>query len=102
MWKKFPDSFFIGTVSGAVTLALFYFLLASVRSWLCNLYGNPYLLLAPRVQLFSIFLNILLFRFVMVKTDKEKSGKGMLLSTVGISFIYFLYYFKFHHSIIGS
>ncbi len=102
MWKKLPDSFIIGIVIGALSLVLFYMIFASIRSLLTDYYGDPYMLGAPRVQLFSIFLNVVCFRFVMVKTDKEKFGKGLLFITILASFVYFYYFLKFHQSLIGS
>jgi hypothetical protein len=102
MWKKIPDSLPVGFVSGIVSLCLFYFLLSSIKMLVINYYENYYLFQAPKVHLFSIFLNVLLFRFVIVKTDKEKLGKGILLATVSFSFVYFYYFLKFHQSIIGS
>jgi hypothetical protein len=100
MWKKLPDSFLLGTVSGIVTLGLFYILVAYVRILVVNHYQNPYLFMAPKAQLFAIFLNILLFRFVMISLDKEKFGRGILLATVSLSFLYFYFYFRYHQSII--
>jgi len=102
MLKKLPDSFLLGMVSGMVTLGLFYFVFTYFRSLLVDHYGNPYLLAAPRIQLFAIFLNILLFRFLVLTLDKEKLGRGLLMITILLSFIYFFYYFKYHHSLIGS
>jgi len=100
--KKIPDSFLLGLVSGVATLSLFYLVFAWLRKLAVNYYGNPYMLAAPKVQLFAIFLNVLLFRFFVITLDKEKFGKGVLMVTVIISLIYFFYYFKYHLSLIGS
>jgi hypothetical protein len=102
MLKKLPDSFLLGMVSGLASLSLFYFALSGIRSLLVDHYGNPYMLAAPKVQLFSIFLNVLCFRFIVVKTDKDKFGRGLLLVTILFSFVYFYYFLRYHHSIIGS
>src|SRR5207253_885626 len=102
MLKKLPDSFFLGTISGIVTLSLFYFVFAYLRSLVTAHFGNPYMLAAPKVQLFAIFLNVLVFRFLVITLDKEKLGRGLLLVTILISFVYFFYYFKYHQSLIGS
>jgi hypothetical protein len=101
MWKKLPDSFLIGIFSGLISLSLFYLLFVYVRMLIVNYYQDPYMLRAPKVHLFAIFLNILVFRFVMVKTDKENFGKGILLATVIPALVYFFCYFKFHQSLIG-
>ncbi len=101
MWKKLPDSLLLGIFSGLISLSLFYTVLAYVRIFVVNFYQDPYMFMAPKVHLFAIFLNVLIVRFLLVKTDKENLGKGILLATVIISFVYFFYYFKYHHSLIG-
>jgi hypothetical protein len=101
MWKKVPDSFLLGIFSGLISLSLFYIVLAYIRTFLVNQYQNPYLLVAPKVHLFAIFLNVLVFRFLIVKADKENLAKGILLSTVVTALIYFFYFFKYHQSLIG-
>ena len=60
------------------------------------------MLMAPKTHLFAIFLNILIFRYFVVKTDKEQFGKGILLVTVILSLVYFFYFFKYHQSLIGE
>jgi hypothetical protein len=102
MLKKLPDSFLLGLVSGLASLGLFYFALSGIRAVIIDHYENPYLFAAPRVQLFSVFLNVLCFRFIVVKTDKDKFGRGLLLVTIILSFTYFFYFLRYHHSIIGS
>lgn len=102
MWKKLPDSYLLGFVSGMLSLFLFYIAIASVRQLAVNHYQNEYVFMAPKVQLFAIFLNVLLFRFAVVSFDKEKFGKGILLVTVLASFVYFFFYFRYHHSMIMS
>lgn len=102
MWKKIPDSYPLGVVSGMVSLFLFYIAIASIRQLAVNYYGNEFLFLAPKAQLFAIFLNVLFFRFAVISFEKEKFGKGVLLITVLATFVYFFLYFRYHHSVIGS
>jgi len=101
MWKKLPDSFALGIFFGLVSLALFYIVLAYIRIFIVSYYQNAYLFMAPRVHLFAIFLNILVFRFFIIKKDMENFGKGILLATVIPTLVYFFCYFKYHHSLIG-
>ena len=101
MWKKFPDSLLIGIVSGCLSLSVFYCLFAFIRILIVSYYQNTYLFKAPKVAKFAIFLNVVFFRFVIVKGEKEEFGKGILLATVGVSFIYFYYFFRFHQPIFG-
>ena len=101
MWKKLPDSLFLGIFSGFISLSLFYFLVSLIRLLVIDYYQNTFMFQAPKAHLFSIFLNVVVFRFVIVKTDKENFGKGILLATILASFVYFYCFFRFHRSIIG-
>src|SRR6185369_2832881 len=97
MWKRLPDSLLVGVFSGFISLSLFYLFFTLIKTAIIDYYQDPYMFQAPKVHLFSILMNDLLFRFIMVKTDKEKLGKGILLATVVVSFVYFYYFLRFHH-----
>ena len=99
MWKKLPDSLWLGIFSGFISLILFYLGFDRLRFLI---HGPAQMFQPPRVHLFAIFMNVLMFRFIVVKTDKENFGRGILLATVIVSFIYFYYFFRYHHSLIGS
>jgi len=101
MLRKFPDSFWFGLAFGVASLGAFYFLLTFIRQLISEYYGNPYMFGSPRVQMFSIFLNILGFRFVIVKLGREKTGRGILFATILASFVYFYFFFRYHNSITG-
>ena len=91
----------LGIICGFFSLSLFYCLVASIRLIVVNYYQNSYLFQSPKVFLFSIFFNVVLFRFVMVKGEKEGFAKGILLATVGVSFIYFFYFLRYHQPVFG-
>src|SRR5262245_48603827 len=100
MWKKLPeDSFVLGLAVGMATLFTSYVLFRWLRLALVNHYGNPYFFPAPRIQLLAILLNVILFRYIMVKVRKEKTGKGILLSTVVLSFAYFYMFLRHNYQL---
>jgi len=96
MFKKIPDTFFVGIMTGIVTLFLSYFVVRAVRILLVNHFDNEYLMAAPRVQLYSIVINVIIFRFMVIKFERENTGKGILFSTVILALIYFFLYTKFN------
>jgi hypothetical protein len=100
MWKKIPDSIILGTISGFLSLSIFYIAFSYLRLLIVFYSSNPYILQPPRVQLFTIFTNVVLFRIVILNFDKEKFGKGILLATLLASFVYFFFLLKYHRSII--
>ena len=101
MWKKLPDSLLPGIFGGCISLSLFYCLVASIRLIVVNYYQNSYLFQSPKVFLFSLFLNVVLFRFVLINGEKENIAKGILLATFGVSIVYFYYFFRYHNPIFG-
>src|SRR5438093_1249048 len=100
MLKKIPDSFGFGLFLGVITLSLSYLFVRGFRILLVNHYGNQYLMAPPRVQLYSIVINIVIFRFIMVKYDRENTGKGILFSTVILALVYFFLYFRYNFQTI--
>src|SRR5437588_3394250 len=94
--QKLPDNFFFGIITAIVCLALSYFLLYSLRFAIVSHYGNPFVFAEPRIQLISILINVIVFRFVMVNIKKEKTGRGILFTTVILTFIYFFLYSRYN------
>lgn len=92
--KKIKNSFVFGLVSGLVSLAIFYFMFSWIRTWISNYVDNPYLFRPPVVQLLTLLVNIILFRFLMINFNKEKTGKGFLFITVISALIYFFIFFR--------
>lgn len=97
-WKKIPeDAFFPGVILGALLLAVSYGIFSLLRSVGVAYYADPYFFPAPRVQLFCIVVNVVAFRFLVVRFNREQTGKGLLMITVIAAFSYFYYYYKIHH-----
>ena len=97
--SKVKDSFVLGLFSGAGLLTGTYFLFEYIRSTIADACGNPYMFQAPRVQLCSLLVNILAFRFLLVNYDREKTAKGILFISVMSALTYFYYFYRFlHHS----
>jgi hypothetical protein len=94
--KKLPDNFWFGMLTGLLCLGISYFLIYSLRLVVVNYNGNPYSFAEPRVQLIAILINVILFRFMMVTFQKEKTGRGILFTTVLLTFIYFFLYSRYH------
>lgn len=88
------DSFLLGIISGAILLAIFFFMFSGLRHFLINYSGNSTVLKPPAVQMISIAANIVVFRFLMINLQKEKTGKGLLFITVLSALSYFYYYFR--------
>lgn len=90
--KWIKDSFVIGLLSGLFSLIVVYFLLAWFQSVLINYFDNPYLLRPPALQFITLLINIIFFRVLIINFEKEKMGKGFLISVVTITLVY-LYIF---------
>ena len=82
-------------LTGVLCLGVSYFLLYSLRLLMVKYNGNPYSFAEPRVQLVSVLINVILFRFMMVTFQKEKTGRGVLFITVILTFLYFFLYSRY-------
>jgi hypothetical protein len=85
------DNFFFGiflsiTLTGLTYLTL-HFLTKSGG------YHNLPLLQTSTVQLLAIVVNIIPFRYYMIKLKFDKTGRGIFLISFILSFIYIFYYF---------
>ncbi|MCC7232705.1 MAG: hypothetical protein IT242_07155 [Bacteroidia bacterium] len=88
---RIHDTLWTGTLIGIICLLGFFVLFTGIRYLLIRYFENPYILLPPRIHLFTIGANVLLFRFLMLKWNREKTGKGVLLVTLIAAIIcYFL------------
>lgn len=92
--NRLNDSFVTGLFIGGGTLVLFYLLVNLFRLLLIKLTGDNYLLKPPTVQLYSVGLNVLLFRWFMINLEKENIAKGILFVTVTCVLVYFIVYYK--------
>lgn len=96
--SRIKDSFPAGLIAGAIVLVVVYLVINFIRLQLIDYTNNPYIFKPPAVQLFCLIPNILLFRWVMINLEKEKTGKGILFVTVFTTFVYFLVFYRFIHN----
>ena len=73
------DNLFIGLIYGLVSIALFYGIAIGANEIYFRYY-QYYLLQPPKLQIVVLALNLILFRFVMLRWKKFEMGKGMLLT----------------------
>jgi len=91
------DGFFKGLLAGVVAIPIVVLVLQGAVDLLAELSGRADLLLAPRVQLFSLAVLVILCRWLIVGLKMEETGKGMLLVVFITAIAYFVYSFKFRH-----
>ena len=76
------DSILSGMVIGIISITLDYFVLFNFDKGYQSFTDNSPLFLSPRIQLIILAINILLFRFMIVKWNREQTGRGLLLVIV--------------------
>jgi divalent metal cation (Fe/Co/Zn/Cd) transporter len=88
--KKFFSTFAGGAVIGVSIFAFLFFALEKTNHLFSSEENiNP--LSLPKLHLFALVVNIILFRFFIKKEGKENTAKGILF----VSFLYMLVYFIF-------
>jgi hypothetical protein len=97
--SRIKDSFPSGLMLGSLLLIIFYLLINFIRLRLIAYYNDPYILRPPTVQLFCMVLNVLVFRWMMINMEKEKTGKGILFVTVLSVFVYFFIFYRHIHKL---
>ena len=89
MFKK--DSMWLGIGIGIVVLIVGYYTLHFLNIWISDYFFPRTPVFRERtIQVLAIFLNVFPFRYFMLKTEKEYTGRGILLVTfvVGLSFFF--------------
>jgi hypothetical protein len=102
MIKKIPDTFFFGIVIAIACFILTYLLIYGIRILIVNYLSNPFAFEEPRIQLLCILINIILFRYVLVNLNRDRTGRGILFSTVLIALIYFFLFSRYHFRMSAS
>ena len=77
----------IGLVCPAILFAILYFL-----SRIFAPVGKDYLVQLPNIELISIFPNLFILRYYLVKLKLDKTGRGILLITFIFAILYFIFY----------
>jgi hypothetical protein len=91
MLKK--DSMILGIFLGALIPVVAFGIIYGINILISKIFTNGYLIFTlPTVFVLSIFVNVLIFRYYMLKLKKDYTGRGILLATFVYAFVYF---FKF-------
>lgn len=88
-WLK-KDNLTNGVIVGLWTLASTYYLIISAE-WIKYKFLNiAPMMVAPRLQLLMLFLNMLLFRWITITKQQVEKGRGVLLITfiMTIAYVY--------------
>jgi hypothetical protein len=80
--KILRDSVLTGVFVGMLSIILDYILLYNLDRLISYLSGHDILLKEPKLQLLILAVNIILFRFFVVKWKKIETGKGVLLAII--------------------
>src|SRR5690242_13701069 len=99
--QKLSDNFFFGVLTAILTLATSLFLIYNLRLLIIN-FSNPSIFAEPLIELISVLANIILFRIVFVNFNKEKMGRGILFTTVILTFIFFFLYSRYHFRMLPN
>ncbi|MDQ3049671.1 MAG: hypothetical protein M3Q95_02165 [Bacteroidota bacterium] len=93
MFKK--DSLLNGIIIGVLVTVAGYFILHFLNVWISDYFFNKGpLFRESSIRVFAIFLNVFPFRYFMLKTDKEYTGRGILMVTFIVGLTYFFYYLQ--------
>lgn len=84
--KKFKNNFFVGILIAIILFLLLYSVISLIV-------GIPFFMKDPKnlwIYIVSAIPNFFLFRFMIVKWNMEKTGKGMMFITlIGVIVIMF-------------
>lgn len=93
MFKRIPDNFLSGMLIGGLLLIAIAVLISYLRGMVYAEQDIPIYLRRPKPELVGLAVNIFLFRLFMVRLNKEKTGRGILFTTV---LLVLMYYFILH------
>lgn len=81
------DNIWLGMGIALVIPVIVYFLLKLISI----LSGKEQLLQNETMQVIAIFINLLPFRYYLVRLKADRTGRGILLITMLLAFIYFYF-----------
>ena len=91
MFKK--DSMLNGILIGIIVTVGGYFLLKFLNVWISDYFFNRTpVFRESSIRVFAIFLNVFPFRYFMLRTNKEYTGRGILMVTFIVGLSWFFYY----------
>lgn len=82
------NSIWLGMALGIATPFVSFFVVRYINALALNYFNKIEILSVTAMQLIALCSNLPLFRAYMLKWDKEESGKGMLMATFALAFIY--------------
>jgi hypothetical protein len=85
------DSFPLGLLGGTASLFVFLMFIGFFRRIIAAYLNDPSIFGSPRTELLAVTLNIVLFRFLVLRFNREKTGKGVHFITVMITFAYLFF-----------
>ncbi len=86
------DTWILGIALGLLTPAISFLILYYVNKYLASTNQGVAFLKDSTLHLICIFMNVLVFRFYMLKMKFDYTGRGILLAT----FIYAILFFYFN------
>ena len=93
MFKK--DRMINGILLGIAIIVAGYFALSWLNVWISEYFFNKSpVFRESTVRVLAIFLNVFPFRYFMLRTNKELTGRGILLVTFVVGLSYFFYYLQ--------
>jgi hypothetical protein len=93
MFKK--DSMLTGILIAVVVIVAGYFALHYLNVFISNYFFNRTpVFRESTIRVIAIFLNVFPFRYFMLKTNYEYTGRGILLVTFVVGLSYFFFYLK--------
>lgn len=81
------DNIWLGIGIALVVPAIMYFLLKLINIFT----GEEHILQNSTMQLSAVFINLLPFRYYLVKVKADRTGRGILLVTMVLALVYFYF-----------
>ncbi len=91
MLKK--DSMWMGIVLGLLIPVLSFGLFYVINEMITKFITHRSIFTLATLVVVSIFVNVLVFRYYMLKLKADYTGRGILLATFIYAFIYFIKFF---------
>lgn len=94
------DNWMAGSAAAVILIFAIYFFLRALEQFFFSGTAVAHYFFPPKIQLFVLFVMVILFRVAMVNLKMHNFGKGMLAAMVILSFAY--YYFIYRKSVLGN
>lgn len=85
------DSLWLGIIIGLLLPVTTYFLIQLI---LIIVGGEYHAFRKSTIYLLSIFVNLIPFRYYLVKLKFDKTGRGILLDTFAMAILFFFFYLE--------